>query len=330
MSDISKATGQPVTFTTLQHGDAPDAWRAALAFAREMNETGAHLYPQVASRPAGFLSGLAGYHPFSRRRTYLEIADLPVHERAAAMRDPEIRAAILSDSDVEVEQAGSMENLYKLLRSAIGRSFPLDDIVDYEPSPEQSFAALAAERGVTLEEAMYDFLAAGDGTNIAALPGVGYVKGDMEDLREMLVDPGTIVGLGDAGAHVKLICDGSVPTTQLTHWVRDRTRGERIPLEFMVHKQTLRNAQLYGFADRGELAVGKRADVNVIDFENLNVHRPVAHADLPAGGLRYLQPVEGYVATFVGGVQTRADDTDTGERPGRLLRSHATSSAAQR
>lgn len=330
LSDISKATGQPVTFTTLQHGDAPDAWRAALAFAREMNETGAHLYPQVASRPAGFLSGLAGYHPFSRRRTYLEIADLPVHERAAAMRDPEIRAAILSDSDVEVEQAGSMENLYKLLRSAIGRSFPLDDIVDYEPSPEQSFAALAAERGVTLEEAMYDFLAAGDGTNIAALPGVGYVKGDMEDLREMLVDPGTIVGLGDAGAHVKLICDGSVPTTQLTHWVRDRTRGERIPLEFMVHKQTLRNAQLYGFADRGELAVGKRADVNVIDFKNLNVHRPVAHADLPAGGLRYLQPVEGYVATFVGGVQTRANDTDTGERPGRLLRSHATSSAAQR
>jgi N-acyl-D-amino-acid deacylase len=136
----------------------------------------------------------------------------------------------------------------------------------------------------------------------------------------MLVHPVTVVGLADAGAHVKLICDGSSPSTQLTLWTRDRTRGERIPLELMVEQQTRRTAQLYGFTDRGTIEVGQRADVNVIDLERLVVGRPVMHADLPAGGQRYLQPVAGYLATIVGGVQTRAEDRDTGARPGRLVR----------
>jgi N-acyl-D-aspartate/D-glutamate deacylase len=136
----------------------------------------------------------------------------------------------------------------------------------------------------------------------------------------MITHPGTIVGLADAGAHVKLICDGSSPSTQLTHWTRDRTRGATIPLEIMVEQQTQRTARLYGFDDRGTIEVGRRADLNVIDLERLTVRRPVMHADLPAGGQRYLQPVSGYVATIVDGVQTRSDDCDTGARPGRLRR----------
>ena len=169
---------------------------------------------------------------------------------------------------------------------------------------------------------MYDFLAAGDGSNVVSLPGAGYMYGDLEAVREMITHPASIVGLGDAGAHVKLICDGSSPSTQLTLWTRDRTRGETIPLEYMVEQQTRRTARLYGFGDRGTIAAGRRADLNVIDLDNLTVRRPVVHADLPAGGQRYLQPVSGYVATVVAGVQTRAHDTDTGARPGRLVRAH--------
>ncbi len=146
------------------------------------------------------------------------------------------------------------------------------------------------------------------------------MHGDLEAIREMIVHPDTIVGLADAGAHVKLICDGSSPSTQLTHWTRDRTRGEKISLEYMVEQQTSRTAQLYGFSDRGTLEVGQRADLNVIDLDTLTVRRPVMRTDLPAGGQRYLQPVSGYLATFVAGVQTRDHDRDTGDRPGRLVR----------
>ena len=198
--------------------------------------------------------------------------------------------------------------------------FGLDEIVDYEPDFDRTFGAIGAQRGVPAIEAMYDFLADGDGTNIVNLSGAGYMEGNLDAVREMITHPATIVGLADAGAHVKLICDGSSPSTQLTHWTRDRTRGETIPLEFMVEQQTRRTANLYGFADRGTIEVGQRADLNVIDLEHLTVRRPVMHADLPAGGQRYLQPVSGYVATVVAGVQTRVDDHDTGARPGRLVR----------
>ena len=137
----------------------------------------------------------------------------------------------------------------------------------------------------------------------------------------MLLDPHTVTGLSDAGAHVTLICDGTMPTTQLTHWTRDRHRGEQLPIEFIVNKQSLRNAQLYGLTDRGALQVGMRADLNVIDHAGLRVSPPVAHNDLPAGGTRLIQPIKGYVASMCNGVVTRRNDTDTGARPGRLVRS---------
>ncbi len=143
----------------------------------------------------------------------------------------------------------------------------------------------------------------------------------MEVLREMLLDENTVTGLSDAGAHVTLICDGTMPTTQLTHWTRDRHRGEQIPIEFVVAKQTWGNASLYGLTDRGQIKVGMRADINVIDHAGLRVSPPVAHNDLPAGGTRLIQPVKGYVASICNGVVTREHDTDTGARPGRLVRS---------
>jgi N-acyl-D-amino-acid deacylase len=320
LADISRATGQRITFTTVQHIDDPQAWRAVLAFAVEMNAAGAQLYPQVASRPVGILGGLACYHPFMGRPSYRELTNLPVAARAERMRDPEVKARILAETNVPTGDAGSMEMFADVMVGAADFLFGLDDVVDYEPGPERMFGSIAAARGVPAIEAVYDFLAAGDGTNVVSLPGAGYMEGNLDATREMIMDPVTIVGLADAGAHVKLICDGSSPSTQLTHWTRDRTRGETIPLEYMVEQQTRRTADLYGFDDRGTIEAGKRADINVIDLEHLTVRRPTVHADLPAGGQRYLQPVSGYVATVVDGVQTRANDSDTGARPGRLVR----------
>jgi N-acyl-D-amino-acid deacylase len=320
LAAISRATGQRITFTTVQHIDDPQAWRAVLDFTVAANRDGARLFPQVASRPVGILGSLPGYHPFMRRPSYRAIADLPLAAQAQRMRDPEVKARILSETDVTPEDAGSMEMFAGVMQGAADFLFPLDEIVDYEPTPERCFGAIAAAQGIPALEAVYDFLADGDGTNVVSLPGAGYMEGDLEAVREMIEHPATIVGLADAGAHVKLICDGSSPSTQLTHWTRDRSRGATIPLEFMVEQQTRRTAELYGFDDRGTIAPGRRADLNVIDLDRLTVRRPVMHADLPAGGQRYLQPVSGYVATVVAGVQTRADDTDTGARPGRLVR----------
>ncbi len=320
LAAISRATGQRVTFTTVQHVDDAQAWRAVLDFAVAANAAGAQLSPQVASRPVGILGSLAGYHPFMRRPSYREIAALPLADRAARMRDPEVKARILAETDLTPEEAGSMEMFAAVMQDAAAFLFPLDDVVDYEPPLERAFGFVAAARGVPAIEAVYDFLGEADGTNVVSLPGAGYMEGDLEAVREMIVHPVTVVGLADAGAHVKLICDGSSPTTQLTHWTRDRTRGETIPLEHMVEQQTSRAAALYGFFDRGIIDVGRRADLNVIDLDGLTVRRPVMHADLPAGGQRYLQPVSGYVATVVAGVPTRDHDADTGERPGRLVR----------
>jgi len=320
LADISRATGQKITFTTVQNRDRPRDWRKVLDFVTEHNATGTQLYPQVSSRPIGLLSSLEGYHAFMRRRSYLEIAHLPVAERAKAMRDPDLRTQILSDDDIPSDNPGSMEALYEALLMRIPGMYLLAPIVDYEPTPDQSFRELAAAQGISPHEAAYDFLCEGDGTNVATMLGAGFVDHNLDAIREMLVHPETVTGLGDAGAHVKLICDGSMPSTQITHWARDRARGGQIPIEFLVEKQTRRNARLYGLADRGTLEVGMRADLNVIDFDNLHVYRPETRADLPAGGVRFLQPVSGYLATFVNGVQTRSNDADTGARPGRLIR----------
>ena len=322
MRRFSEVSGRPVTFTLVQSPDYdPNLWREILRLTAIANGNGARLHPQVASRPIGFLTGLSAYHAFMRKPTYLEhLAKLPIAERAIAMAHPDIKAKLLDEPSVRPEAPGSMENVYGLFGRSAAVLFPLNDPVDYEPTKDATLGAMAQAEGRELMEYLYDFLISDGGTRFASLSTVDcYAR--MEVLREMLLDEHTVTGLSDAGAHVTLICDGTMPTTQLTHWTRDRHRGEQIPLERMVAKQTSRNASLYGLGDRGSLKVGMRADVNVIDHANLRVSPPVAHHDLPAGGTRLIQPVSGYLATLCNGVQTRSRDADTGARPGRLVRS---------
>ena len=322
MADFSRQSGRKVTFTLVQSPDyAPDTWERLLEMVVTANQTGAQLFPQVPSRPIGLASGLSGYHAFQRRPTYMKLTHLSLAERAREMAKPEVKAAIMSEGDVPVDQPGSMANMYQLFQNAAGFMYPLADPVDYEPDPSNMLGSRAASAGENVLSLLYDYMLEQNGAAMCALMGGANVHESQEVLRKMLMHPETVTGLSDAGAHVTLICDATMPTTQLTFWARDRHLGERIPLEFLVAKQTSRNADLYGLNDRGCLAVGLRADINVIDFENLTVSPPKAFHDLPAGGTRLIQPVKGYLATLVKGQVTRRHDADTGARPGSLVRS---------
>ena len=322
MVRVSEVSGRPVTFTLVQSPDYdPDTWREILSLTEEANSNGAQIYPQVSSRPIGFLTGLGGYHAFMRRPTYLrEIAHLPLDQKVAMMSKPEVRAAIMSEKDIAPDEPGSMENVYGLFKMAAPALYPLDNPVDYEPDISQCLGAKAGAAGVDPIDYLYDFLLEDGGTRFASLSAVD-LPARMGVLQEMLLHPDTVTGLSDAGAHVTLICDGSMPTTQLAYWTRDREKGEKIPIEFIVRKQTALNAQLYGFDDRGTLELGKKADINVIDMDNLRVSPPVPHHDLPTGGTRLMQPVSGYINTLCNGTSAREFDRDTGERPGKLVRS---------
>jgi N-acyl-D-aspartate/D-glutamate deacylase len=245
-------------------------------------------------------------------RTYGKVAGLPLAERVAELRRPEVRDALLAeepDGDFGV-----------FLTHALGRTFELGDPPDYEPPPSAAIAARAAAEGRSVWELLYELLLADDGRALLYHPFENYAQGDLEPIAEMLRSPHAVAGLGDGGAHVGTICDASFPTTLLTHWVRDRTRGERMPLEFVVQRQTGDTARAMGFTDRGVLAPGLRADVNVIDLDGLTLHAPRMLHDLPAGGKRLVQRVDGYRHTFVAGVETYADGEWTGATPGRLVR----------
>ena len=315
--------GRPVTFTTAQVPDFPDTWQAFLAGSAEENAKGSQLHPQVASRPIGFVTSLQTYHMFQRREGYLRIAHLPLAERVREMSKPEVKAAILKDADVPVADPGAMANIHRMLAETAPFLFPLAVPMDYEPDPSQMFVHRAEESGKPIAEVVYDHLLDNGGHSYAVLLGANYCEFNHDVLRAMMIDPNTVTGLSDAGAHVNLIFDAVAPTYQLTHWVRDRTRGERLPVEWVVRKQTSNNARLYALHDRGSLEIGKRADLNLIDFENLRLGGLEVRHDLPAGGSRILQSASGYLATFVNGVQTRQSDEDTGRRPGRLVRARA-------
>ncbi len=320
---IGHQCGRPLTFTTVQIPDFPDTWQAFLDGVTEENAKGANLRPQVASRPIGFVTGLQAYHMFQRRKTYMGLADLPLDQRVAEMRKPEVKAAILADEDVPVADPGSMANVHQLLTAVAPFLFPINLPIDYEPAPEKMFMVQAQAAGKDIAEYVYDFLLEDGGRTFAIVLGSNYLSGNHDVIHTMLTHPHTVAGLSDAGAHVNLIFDAVVPTYSMIHWVRDRSRGEKLPIEFVVHKHTLNNANLYGLHDRGSLEVGKRADLNLIDFDNLRLGGLEVHRDLPAGGSRVLQAASGYAATFVAGTRTRANDVDTGERPGRLVRAGA-------
>jgi N-acyl-D-aspartate/D-glutamate deacylase len=318
---VAEASGRPVTFTVAQLFEDPDGWRAVVAAAKESTAAGAVLRPQVIPRSVTVMTSLGTYHLFMFRPTYRKLADLPLAELVAELRRPEVREAILGEADV-FDGSNGASALMTLFKTALPVTFPLAEPVQYEPSFEDSVFMQALAAGVDAEAYMYDLLLADEGKAFYAILGSNYVGGNLEVCREMMLDPNTVTGLSDAGAHVNLISDCSASTFHLTHWARDRTAGERLPIELLVHKLTGNNAGLYGFRDRGEIVVGKRADLNVIDFERLRIRGPELRHDLPAGASRILQGAEGYLATFVNGVAARRNDQDTGERPGRLARSN--------
>ena len=324
-AEVARASGRRCTFTLVQNGNRPEQWRNCLKIVEEANASGLSIRPQVASRPIGFVTSLRSYHMFQRRETYLKLADLPFAERLAQMRKPEVKAAILKDRDVPPDQLGVMANVYGLLAMAAPAMFPIEMPINYEPEPAGSMGALAAAAGQDIAEYTYDYLTGGDGDRFAILLGANFADGTFSVIEEMLQHPHTTIGLSDAGAHVNLIFDAVAPTYQLTHWVRDRSRGPRLPIELIVHKQTQRNAELFGLHDRGSLEVGKRADLNLFDLQRLQLGRLEVHDDLPAGGSRILQSAQGYLNTFVAGVKTRQNDQDTGARPGRVIRGTALS-----
>ena len=199
--------------------------------------------------------------------------------------------------------------------------YPLGDRPDYEPTPSDSVAGRAAALGVSPDELLYDLLTEGDGSRLLYIPLMNYARGDLDDVREMLTSPHAMFGLSDAGAHCNSICDGTFPTSAITHWTRDRTRGERLALETVVHHQTQRTARHVGWNDRGVVAPGYLADLNVIDFERLSLRAPHLVADLPAGGTRLMQVADGYVATIKRGEVIAEHGALTGARPGGLQRS---------
>ena len=317
MAEVSRRANIPVTYMVIDVPITPGGWRTALARGLAANRDGAWLVPQVAGKPASLMVGWEStYHLFSGHETYKPLAALPLAERLTHLRNPEVRRAILDEPLV-------FNNVFVgIIHSQLmhGNLFQLGDPPDYEPPREQGVAAMAASRGVPALELAYDLMLENEGRELLYTPLLGYTDGDMHALRELLMHPSTVLGLGDGGAHVGFICDGSLPTFMLTHWARDRRRGETIPLEHVVHLQTERTSRLFGFDDRGRLAPGFLADVNVVDFDRLALGPVEMAYDLPAGGKRLVQGATGYVATIKRGTVVREDDCFTGERPGVLLR----------
>ena len=313
MRRLSATIDRPVSFGLSQHNLAPDQWRDVLRLAQDARADGAELRAQIAGRPLNMLIGLQTFHPFVTRPTYQKLAALPLDQRVAALRKPEVRAAILAEQDPD-------NPIMRVVQTRFDRVFVIGDPPDYEPAPEQSVAAIAAREGRAEEDVMYDLLLGDEGRVLLMHALLGYSYGNLDDMREMILDPNAALGLSDGGAHVGAICDASIPTFMLTHWTRDRSRGERLPLELVVQKQSRDTAWLYGLRDRGVVAPGFRADLNLIDYDRLRLHRPELVHDLPGGARRLVQRADGYVATFVAGEQTWSEGDNTGARPGRLVR----------
>ena len=329
VEQMARTSCRPLSMTWLQRDPGGEQWQQIRTRVDAAVAAGLPLYLQTAARGIGVIIGLdASFHPFMGFPGFKEISALPLAERAAAMRDPARKARILGEkSETMAGDGTSIPPLVDILLAQIelisGRMFALagreSQALNYEPTVVESFYVRARQRGVTALEAIYDFLAEGDGIPLIYFPIFNYNAGSLDTVRQMLGHPRALCSLSDAGAHVGTICDASFATFMLTHWVRDRPT-ERLPLELAVEMMTRRNARYLGLADRGVLAPGLRADVNVIDPLRLSVGMPRLVRDLPAGGKRFLQKGEGYLRTFVAGRCVQADGCITAERPGRLVR----------
>jgi len=300
----------------------PGLYREVLDGALAARADGAVVIPQVSAKSQGLLLGLLTSHGFMRRPTFVKLSEANPDNLDGLLdelRRPEVREAILAEEDLPLTGA-LFEGIALFAQNAASIIFPIGEDVDAEPTPEMSVAALAAARGVTPLEVMYDLMLEQGGRSLLMAAINNYGDGGLDGVHDMLTHPASVIGLSDAGAHCGLLVDASMPTMLLTHWVRDRTRGPRLTLEAAVRMQTSETADLYGLGDRGRLIAGLRADINVIDLEQLKLLPPEVLNDLPAGSRRLVQRARGYRATIVAGTVTREYDTDTGERPGRLVR----------
>ena len=304
---------RPMAITILQNDRAPDGWRRLLAHIAEANRAGLPMIGQTLTRATGVLLGFEiSMNPFSGRPSWEAIAHLPLAKKVETLRQPGFRARLLAEvcpNKSLARRVSSWERLY-----------PLGTPPDYEPPAEKSIAAIAARAERTPEDVACDYLLEREGKALLYRPVSNYAEGSLDAVGEMLRHPHTLVSLGDGGAHVGMLCDASAFTYMLIHWVRDRTQGARMPLPWAVRRMTRDNALALGLADRGLLRPGFRADLNVIDHDNLTLHCPEPVYDLPGGGRRLIQRAEGYAATLVSGVPVYRDGEATGALPGRLVR----------
>ena len=317
MVKVATQVGCPVTFLLLQVNGAPDLWKDGLAACEKVRSAGGRLKAQVSPRTLGMIVGLRSpYHPFVNAPTWAKLSSLTHEQRVRQLQtDPELRRRLACEGGSSL--MGTTGGIGAWSRSYVFES-PGES---YEPPAEKSIAALAERAGRDPREVALDEMLEGDGERFLIGHALNYSNGDLSAAYEMLRHEDTVAAGSDGGAHVRLICDASIPSFLLTHWARDRSRGPRLPLEFAVKKQTADTADLYSLSDRGRLVEGLRADINVIDHANLTLQSPQWVNDLPGGASRMIQGVDGYDLTMVAGVATRESGEDTGARPGRLMRS---------
>ena len=314
LSRLTRMSGRPASFSMAQSNDNPDAWRNVMQHLAEANATGPRIRAQVYPRPIGVVLGFdLSINPFSLCPSYQPLAKLPFGERIAALRDPDVRAKLIA------EDPG--ESIIPLAR--LGRRFdfmyPLGDPPNYEPTPEMSIAALAAARGMNPKELAYDLLLENGGRGLLLTAIANYGSGSLDPIHSLITDPNSVIGLGDGGAHYGMICDSSYPTFVMQHWTRER-EGQRLSIEAAVRSLTLDTAATVGLLDRGALTVGRKADLNVIDYDQLRLAMPHVAYDLPAGGRRITQGASGYDALIVSGQVVSRGGEATGALPGRLVR----------
>jgi N-acyl-D-amino-acid deacylase len=319
LNTILERNRLPLWFLLTDRSYDPDRWRRLMDGVRAARTRGLPMSAQVAGRPVGLILGLTtSLNPFALREGFAALADLSPAEQLARLRDPAVKREILAQ-EASPRLVEVLPPLSRQIATRWDRMYVLGDPPNYEPPPERSIAAMAAVAGQTPEEFCYDYLTGGDGGRMLYFPVTNYVHGDLDVVHEMVTDPHTVLGLSDGGAHCGVICDASLNSFMLTHWVRDRPR-DRLPLEFAIKRQTSETADFFGFTDRGRLQPGKKADVNVIDFDGLRLHHPYMVYDLPAGGRRLIQKVDGYDMTMVSGVPVFEKGEGTGAMPGKLVR----------
>lgn len=325
VEDMAQTSGRPLSMTWLQRDPGGEQYLSIAQRVEAAVARGLPLHLQTAVRGIGVIQGLdASLHPFMGFPAYLEVAPLPLAQRAAALREPGRKAANLNGKSQRMSGDGTaipplVDILLAQIERISARMFPLNRDMNYEPAVTESFCARTKQAGTSALEAMYDYLSAGDGSALIYFPIFNYNQGNLDVVRGMLDHPRALYGLSDAGAHVGTVCDTSFSSFMLKHWVLDRAH-DRLPLNQAVHMMGARNARYLGLQDRGEIRAGQRADINLIDPKTLKLGAAELHRDLPGGGKRFVQKADGYVSTWVTSERTCSGGMLTGNRPGGLVR----------